>query len=131
VQKINIVIVIVCVFLIASILSGFIFFRIGNVSGFNRGIGAAGDRETELIGRIEEYRKREVERTDRERERNRRERERIEATNIRLERLAGLSGGTITEIQKLREVYNIMADFYNSTRSDNTLWDNYDSSDGE
>jgi len=123
VQKINIVIVIVCAALIAIILTIGGFFT-GRTSGYNSGIEKSGERTQQLIEELNGYKQREA-------ERNRRARERDQQTGIQLGRLETI-GSTATErLNRLTEINNILANYYSSTRSDNTLRDNYDSSDGE
>jgi len=114
--------VIIAAFIVAiSLLSGFIFWNIGSNAGFDRGTREAGTRETERIELIEEYEQRES-------DRNRRERERIERTETAIITLESLGAGTRTELQKLREIHNILADFYNNSRND-YLYRDYNHSD--
>jgi len=109
---------------VVGILSGFIFWNIGSNAGFDRGIRETGTRETERIELIEEYEQRES-------DRNRRERERIERTETSIIALESLGAGTRSELQKLREIHNILADFYNNSRNDYLYRDYYHSDIGE
>ena len=128
-KKINCVIFIVF-FLIAAVLSGSICYSAGSNAGFDRGIREAGVREVERIAIIEEYERRESERLDREREENRREGERFERTEAAIKSIESLSGGTLSETAKLRAIYSILADEYNSSRDDyfNRYYSNSDNS---
>ena len=114
-------IIIAAIIAVSCLLSGFIFWNVGSNAGFNRGVREAGTRETERIELIEEYEQRES-------DRNRRERERIERTETSIIALESLSAGTRTELQKLREIHNILADFYNNSRND-YLYRDYNHSD--
>jgi len=130
VEKNRIVFIISIILAVCIILSGFSFY-IGSNAGFNRGVREAGAREIERIAIIEEYERRESEQLDREREENRREGERIERTDIAIKSLESLSGGTLTELQKLRALYSILADEHNSIRNDYFSRNNRNSGNGE
>ena len=123
-EKKNRIVIVVCIIIITIILSGSVFYFIGSNAGFNRGTREAGIRETERIELIEEYERRES-------ERNRVERERIERTEASIKSLESLSAGTRTEIQKLREIYSVLADEYNSFRNDYFNRNNSNSGNGE
>jgi len=124
VEKSNRIVIVVCITVIAIILSGFIFWNIGQYAGYNRGVREIGAREADYLERIEGYRKRET-------ERNKREGERIELTQNRLDGLAEYSNSTTDQLKKLREIHGILENFYNSSIRDYVGRNNHNSGNSE
>ena len=122
-QKTNFIIVVVCIAIIGIILTIGGFF-VGQHRGYANGTRDAGNRTAELIEQLNGYEQREA-------ERNRRARERDERIESKLERLGEIGTTATAIIARLRAEINILADYFYSSRSDNSCGDNNDCGNGE
>jgi hypothetical protein len=92
-EKVRSIIIVICIIVIAAVLSGFVFWNIGRASSPNNtATGGFEQRAGDILNRIGEYQRREEERTARERGRIAAEDQRLESERERIERTENATG---------------------------------------